>query len=78
MSKVLEKIHAEIDHDPKASTIMAHVIRLERVVEKLSRKSLDAILEEPYPGAPAKKKEAPQEQQQQQQASEPAAAAPAS
>jgi hypothetical protein len=45
MSKVLKKIHAEIDHDPKPALIMAHVVRLERVVEKLAKAPLDEILE---------------------------------
>lgn len=45
MSKTIEKIMRELDAEPTPGRVMAHVIRLERVVEKLSGKSLDELLE---------------------------------
>lgn len=46
-SKVLASIRAEIDSHPHNADVLARVIRLERVVEKLSKKSLDEVLGDP-------------------------------
>lgn len=46
-SKVLAAIRAEIDSHPHNADVLARVIRVERVVEKLSKKSLDEVLGEP-------------------------------
>lgn len=45
-SKVLAAIKSEIDAHPTNADVLARVIRVERVVEKLSKKSLDEVLGE--------------------------------
>jgi hypothetical protein len=56
MSKTIEKIRAGLDAEPTPGLVMAHVIRLERVVEKLSGKGLDELLD--TPAAEPKEKDA--------------------
>lgn len=57
MSKIVDKIlKTEVDHEPTGGYCLARIIRLEKVVEKLSKQKLDDILEppaEPAPAAPA-------------------------
>ena len=48
---------SELDAEPTPGRVMAHVIRLERVVEKLAGKSLDDLL--PQPPAPSQPQSQP-------------------
>lgn len=71
---LLQKIRAELGYEPAPSEVMARVIQLERLIEKMANDKLEALLEKhlaPKPVTPPA-----QQQQQQQQKPEPAPALP--
>jgi hypothetical protein len=53
MSKDIAKIKTELDREPTPGEVMAHVVRLERVVEKLAGSNLDDLHEAAQPKLPA-------------------------
>lgn len=73
MSKILEKIQSEVDHEPTGGYVLARVIRLERALEFASGKSLDDM-QPPPPAPPAPAPLSPDAALAQQLRPQPAAA----
>lgn len=72
---LLQKIRAELGYEPAPSEVMARVIQLEKLIEKMANDKLEALLEKHLAPAPATPP-AQQQQQQQQQKPEPLPALP--